>query len=519
MRYKLNIQNFAPAMVQVTINFDSNITKVALILDEETVTYEWTTSGQESDYLAFIDGTDYTFKVTLNDGYVLDTVTLLGNELQGTLKSKTDNSFIITAGSGAIGNITLTSKQSSSTTGINKLRLGSITPIKYYLGSKELSKMYLRSKLVYQKTSLPQLSTPQNVAVEDTTLSFDEVENATEYEVFVDNVSIGAYQMPKIKVYGVTGLGESSPTLTRTDDNIGLAQDSQELHDFFVANEDVTDSNGNHFVQLKKFFVKILGTDYVTGYQVSHAKIDDSYILCPMFYDKDGNEIDYAYYGKYKGYIENNKLYSQSGKTPTYSTHIDNFMTYARNNGSDEYYATDWVTAFTAQIMFMIVYASTKYEDYFTIRLYGSETSNTDNTSTFLGIEDMVGNGYEFLVNVSKLSNYGQIYYKDYIGEWIAGAITSGNYFSGILTKWGYQSKHFYNKDKLIATIFPNETSGSVTTFYCDRYDYSYDVGQLIYWGAGGSNSMYGLFYICCYRTWNNYPDNVGSRLCAKKLI
>ena len=40
-------------------------------------------------------------------------------------------------------------------------------------------------------SALPQLSTPTNVAVTDTTLTFDEVANATSYEVFVDGVSIG----------------------------------------------------------------------------------------------------------------------------------------------------------------------------------------------------------------------------------------------------------------------------------------------------------------------------------------
>lgn len=270
MRYKLNIQNFAPAMVKVTINFDSNINKVVLIIDEQI--YEWTTSGQESDYLALFDGTDYTFEVTLNDGYVLDTVTLLGNEQQGTLKSKTDNSFIITAGSGAIGNITLTSKQATPTTGT--IKFGTVAPTKYYLGNKAVDRIYMGTVLLYKKAivytitanlanctansdnpitieenggailyytantgyelpdgveltnvgsynwdkttgklviarpsgnvtikivakqSMPQLATPQNVSVENTTLSFDEVENAEEYEVFVDNVSIGSYTKP-----------------------------------------------------------------------------------------------------------------------------------------------------------------------------------------------------------------------------------------------------------------------------------------------------------------------------------
>lgn len=50
---------------------------------------------------------------------------------------------------------------------------------------------------IVAKQSLSQLATPQNVSVENTTLSFDEVENAEEYEVFVDNTSIGSYQVSK----------------------------------------------------------------------------------------------------------------------------------------------------------------------------------------------------------------------------------------------------------------------------------------------------------------------------------
>ncbi len=53
---------------------------------------------------------------------------------------------------------------------------------------------------IVAKQSMPQLATPQNLAVENTTLSFDEVENAESYEVFVDNVSIGSYSKPSYKL-------------------------------------------------------------------------------------------------------------------------------------------------------------------------------------------------------------------------------------------------------------------------------------------------------------------------------
>lgn len=48
--------------------------------------------------------------------------------------------------------------------------------------------------------SLPKLATPQNVTVDGTTASWDEVENATSYELYVDGTSIGTRSMTSYAV-------------------------------------------------------------------------------------------------------------------------------------------------------------------------------------------------------------------------------------------------------------------------------------------------------------------------------
>ncbi len=52
-----------------------------------------------------------------------------------------------------------------------------------------VQKMYLGTNLVYER--LPQLATPSNLSISNSTLSFDAVENATSYEVFASSNSIG----------------------------------------------------------------------------------------------------------------------------------------------------------------------------------------------------------------------------------------------------------------------------------------------------------------------------------------
>ena len=102
-----NELKFVPAVCFITINWDSNITKVVGLGNEFSNGVELQSAAQ--------DGSDYTFEVTLNSGYVLDTVTLSSSDTaQGVLKSQTDTSFVITAGSGGIfQTITLTSKSAA----------------------------------------------------------------------------------------------------------------------------------------------------------------------------------------------------------------------------------------------------------------------------------------------------------------------------------------------------------------------------------------------------------------------
>ena len=82
-------------------------------------------------------------------------------------------------------------------------------------------------------SALPQLSTPTNVAVTDTTLTFDEVANATSYEVFVDNVSIGTVEGAVSSGYTVTITEvNAAGSYTVYINGVGVPRDSSEIRVF-----------------------------------------------------------------------------------------------------------------------------------------------------------------------------------------------------------------------------------------------------------------------------------------------
>lgn len=94
---------FISALCDVTINFDSHITKVT-----SPDTYQWSASGQTQSSLSAGSTVGRTFSVTLEDGYIIDTVTNTGAD---DVSNITSNTFTSTLnGDGTPITFTITSK-------------------------------------------------------------------------------------------------------------------------------------------------------------------------------------------------------------------------------------------------------------------------------------------------------------------------------------------------------------------------------------------------------------------------
>lgn len=127
-----------------------------------------------------------------------------------------------------------------------------------YFGNHKIVKRYLGNDLIY--SSQPQLATPTNLSVTDTTASFDEVENAESYEFFVDDVSIGEYTPQS----GYTGVIEVPPHLccvkvngTATSSNYDYATNGEMLQ--------ITVNIGDYFTVYCEDEYCWLNTTYSSG--------------------------------------------------------------------------------------------------------------------------------------------------------------------------------------------------------------------------------------------------------------
>lgn len=141
----------------VTMIFDSNVTQVAVKGDLDSTATTLTESAKGT-YVKVSGGTaTITATYTLADNYEIDTATV------GGYKGGDTTNYTVKS---VVGNVVTIENTSSS--GIYDVDL-----------------------TVATKAALTQLLAPQNVTVDGTTASWDEVENAEEYEIFVDGTSIG----------------------------------------------------------------------------------------------------------------------------------------------------------------------------------------------------------------------------------------------------------------------------------------------------------------------------------------
>jgi len=344
--------------------------------------------------------------------------------------------------------------------------------------------------------------------------------------------------------FGVSGLSQSTPALTRTDDSANFTWTKNSStgiitsdFDSYFNFERVT-HGGSTFVRIPKMYFKRTADTIQLS---DHAQT--GFAVHPAFLNESGNENDYYDVGCYKGYNDNSVLKSVSGVSATGNVSLTNFRTYAQanNTGSDrQYFVEDMRYLSLLWMLWMVVFADRQTENIMGTTWYsysGATTGNTDSlvnnnltypmsicaqdptthSFKFYGIEDVVGAGREWIDGVAfvdttikfslKPSEYVSDTFTNYTDLSYTRPTTSGN-----ITEMGLDSNY-------PAIMYPSATDGTTTytTYYCDREYYGGGTVAL-YFGAFYFGASYGVF--CCYGNgaFSRADDNLRSRLCSQPL-
>ena len=176
-----------PIPTRVTMNFDSHITKVFMYGEGEQNT--WTTSGTLFEQFA-IGGGPYPVELTFESGYELDTVTVEN----ATVSDKTSTGFSLSFSNNVDVVCTITSKRGgSSMINIDLTTLSGYSTLTkgqtYSITVKAKASGYQdsdASAAVSYTVPQPTLAAPV-ITASDTTITWDAIENADSYDVYVDD--------------------------------------------------------------------------------------------------------------------------------------------------------------------------------------------------------------------------------------------------------------------------------------------------------------------------------------------
>lgn len=182
----------------------------------------------------------------------------------------------------------------------------------------------------------------------------------------------GLYPVP---IYGVSWNKGSSPTLIRTDNAVGMVAnvgvDTTAVRNDFDTAEiykeitQVTDSLGNVFLRIPKFYIKKTdGVGYKT-WQISKSMFAGAYLPACFYNFSSQTELPYIDVGKYNASLSGaNKLQSLSGTYPLINKTIINFRNYAQANGS-AYQQLDIHVLDVLQTLFIIEFATLNSQSIF----------------------------------------------------------------------------------------------------------------------------------------------------------
>ena len=170
-------------------------------------------------------------------------------------------------------------------------------------------------------------------------------------------------------IYGASWDGSAPGILQRTDAAVGLKAGINGAQNDFdtrgpwgLMDKTVTDSYGNAFVRVPKFYIRKTQSKSLSTWQVSLVKQGDDWYLPNCFYDFDAKkELAYVDVSRYEGSVSSDKLQSISGATPTANQSITSLRSLAVANNADGkkgYHLWDVHTLDALQVLFTIEFAT-----------------------------------------------------------------------------------------------------------------------------------------------------------------
>ena len=196
--------------------------------------------------------------------------------------------------------------------------------------------------------------------------------------------------LEKARIYGVDGVGQANPSLTRIDAAVGMTYTkgaSEIKSDFdkcfpWSDMHEVVDEFGNVFIYIPKFYSKI--TKNANGtykHQISGFRYEG---FSTLFVDGKGNEIDYVLVGKYEASGDKTKAYSKSGATCLVNITLPQLRTACMAHG-EGYQQYDFLIDAIIKELFLVEFATTNCQSIMRGWTDGNsaalQTGHTDNVS------------------------------------------------------------------------------------------------------------------------------------------
>ena len=365
----------------------------------------------------------------------------------------------------------------------------------------------------------------------------------------VDNVIYNSTKLNKItyngtvvfekttaQIWGVSGLGNSNPTLTRTYDNVGKYfmenMNTGEITTTFDTefNFETVVQNGNTMIKIPTFYKRFdtITNGQITAFSISKSKVNDDFKPYPCFVKQDGTVMDYILVSKGKATGTSSKATCVSGESPLTGLTRAQMRAAARANGTG-WQQFDWMVLQLLRDLFCVVFATTNAQSIFKGRTNESNAATvggTWNISTpcgwnkttmqnrFFGIEDVFGNVSDWCdgITFSGSTIYSTTDYNHFT-DGTSNMVNSGSR----PTSSGYISALNYITNQPFLN-YPSAASGGETQYYCDYEGYSSSGVVLSVGGSWGYGAVAGLWCSDGRNDASHSYSDIGGRLVYRPL-